>query len=184
MRKLLSLSLITVFALTLGACKDFAPPTDVEAGSELRASSSTQSNPDGGGSGVVFQDNFFTGIAVFDASEGILCVGKFPEEDINDLNNFIKQQPNGHWSVHIEDHETQYTITTPSGVFTGSGQATASATFSQNPLTFEGDIFDILLNSSVQGTGTVENGDGDVRHVVCKSQFNQQGNVFSRVRLN
>lgn len=129
----------------------------------------------GEGQGAIFMDNFFVGTQVQDSETDQFCVG-FLGEDLP-LNDFIRQNRNGHWSFHIESHDARFFVWSskvpwragelPS--YSGEGRLKSSGTFTGNPLVDPGAE---LIETDVEQSGMVTStSDGSLNHLVCKFQF-------------
>lgn len=141
MRILFTLSVALLYTGMLGACQDGPSPTGLNE--ETRVDAMASSVPGGNEEGVIFDENAVTGIIVTGDQTGNRCLALVSDLDMND---FLKQQPNGHWSFHLQGHEATFKVTTPAGeVFSGTGQLTTELILSQNPLTVP-DPTSILLS--------------------------------------
>jgi hypothetical protein len=156
-------AILAVAAVALVACADQRLPTELaEADAPLFAKG-------GQGQGAQFVDNPFTGISHGDG-EGNTCLAL--DNTGGSVKDFIRTNPDGTQWLYFNRHSVDITVTTPNGVYTGTGKLTAHINFS----TFD------PWNSSV--TGKVSDGT-DTKQAVCKYTSTPSGKVTqSRVVLN
>lgn len=116
--------------------------------------------------GAEFFANPFIGF-IFADGDGDVCLA-LVSPPTDDLNDFIRVNPNGETFVHIAEHPATITVFTASGVFTGTGSMTANA----HGL-FGGKNQQLDLHATGQVTS------GAVTHqAVCNAKVNANGVVI------
>jgi hypothetical protein len=151
--KLSALALVAVFAV---ACSD--SPTDPVTGAPAPAF-----NQGGQGQGAQFVDNPFAGINHTDP-DGDFCRSRVdpPRDDIND---FIRTNPNGSRFLHIADHPATVTVITAAGVvWRGTGKLNINVRLG-NP------------QFQYQSTAVVGDAAGNTMRAVCKFVRGPNGKV-------
>ncbi len=163
MRKILALGVaLTLAGFGLSSCTESDQPTELSA-PEIGGPSFDMG---GQGQGAVFSDNPFVQL-INEDGDGDLCRARvFPPTD--DINDFVRFNPNGLRFIHIADHPATIDVLTAGGdLFSGIGKW--NATVVTNPTN--------ALRSEASGKVT----DGVVtKQAVCKVVRDGQ----NRVRVN
>ena len=153
-----------VMILVAAGCEN-AQPTEPALGAPT-AAAPTENH----GNGAQFQPvpdgvDILTGFA--DGNGNNCLIGYSPQEGAKSRSDFFRTNPDGSLTIHSADSAAPLTITFGGRLYTGVGQATASATVAPDFETYEQWV--------VNATGKVVGPDGQTYNARCMGRVEDDG---------
>ena len=166
MRKILTLGVaLTLAGFGLSSCTESDQPTELSA-PEIGGPSFAQG---GQGQGAQFVDNPFIGASNTDP-DGDFCLALL-DPPVDDINDFIRTNPNGASFIHWSEHGASITFVTAGGdLFQGTGTFTLNSGFA-----FPGTLLDPLRTTA---SGKVTDAGGVTKQALCRFMSSANGNIL------